>query len=136
MKRLIGILALLALTALPAVAFAPSGIDGRVVDGSGQPVPGTTVAIFRLPLHQVDRAVATVKTDNNGYFVHLALDPGRYMVMATNGTYANDCAIHDVFNDNVTRVRMRLHPGTECRGARMHTALVNGNLTADLYVVH
>jgi hypothetical protein len=137
MKAILGSIALAAMLAVPALAaYSPGGIDGHIVDAGGQPVGGAVVGIFRLPLHRFESAVATVKTNSRGYFSKLPVEPGRYMVMVTNSGYANACAVHDIYNDSVTRVRMTLDAGSTCAGPRMHTALVNGDLTASVYVIH
>ena len=137
MKLLIGLLALLAFSPIPVLATNGwAGIDGHVVGPDGQPVANATVAIFRLPLHQVDRAVAAVKTNSNGYFLKLALQPGRYMVDVNVPGNVAACAVHDLIDDSVTRVTMRLHAESGCAPVRMHSALVNGSLTGDLYIVH
>lgn len=136
MKTFIGMLALLAAMALPASAFASGGINGRIVDQYGHPVQGAPVAIFRLPLHHVDQAVATVMTNKNGFFAKLPLDTGRYMVtVAVSGNLAA-CEVHDVFNDTMTAVKMTLQHTSACKGARLHTAMVNSAIGSSFYLVH
>jgi hypothetical protein len=137
MKTIIGFLGVLALTVLPAFAITgDAGVAGHVVAPDGSPVANANVAIFRLPLHQVDRAVATVSTDNNGYFVKLPLQPGRYMLeVAVPGNTAA-CGVHDLIDETVTHVTMRLHANSGCAAVRIHSSMVNGNLTSDVYIVH
>jgi 5-hydroxyisourate hydrolase-like protein (transthyretin family) len=136
MKTFIGMVALLAALALPASAFTSGGISGTVLDVDGHPVQGAPVSIFRLPLHRVDQAVATVQTNKDGFFVKLPLDPGRYMVtVAVTGNLAA-CEVHDVFNDTMTPVKMTLARLAACKGARLHTAMVNRAIGSSFYLVH
>lgn len=136
MKTFIGIVALLAAMALPATAFTSGGISGRILDADGHPVEGAPVSIFRLPLHRVDRALATVQTNKNGFFVKLPLDPGRYMItVAVTGNLAA-CEVRDVFNDTMTPVNMTLAQLAACKGARLHTAMVNRAIGSSFYLVH
>jgi hypothetical protein len=136
MKTFIGIFALLAAMVLPASAFTSGGISGTILDVNGRPVEGAPVAIFRLPLHQVDQAVAIVQTNKNGFFAKLPLENGRYMVtVAMRGNLAA-CQVEDVFNDTVTPVKMTLQQTTACKGARLHTAMVNPAIGPSFYLVH
>ncbi|HTV93543.1 MAG TPA: carboxypeptidase-like regulatory domain-containing protein [Verrucomicrobiae bacterium] len=142
MKTFIGMFALLAMLVLaglvmhPASAFTSGGLSGTILDASGHPVQGAPVSIFRLPLHRVDRAVATVQTNKNGFFAKLPLEPGRYMLtVAVSGNLAA-CQVHDVFNDTMTPVKMRLEQMAACKGARLHTAMVNSAIGSSFYLVH
>ncbi|HUN30309.1 MAG TPA: carboxypeptidase-like regulatory domain-containing protein [Alphaproteobacteria bacterium] len=136
MKTFIGISALLAALALPALAFTPGGISGTVQDASGRPAPNVSVAFFRLPLHNVDSAVATVSTDRSGFFSKLVLQPGRYMVTVATGRNLSACAVHDIFDNAVTHVKMTLHDTADCKGARLHAALVNPSIGSSYYLIH
>jgi hypothetical protein len=136
MKTLIGIFALLAVMALPAVANAPGGISGTILAPDGQSVANAPVAFFRLPLHNVDAAVATVNTDRNGFFTKVALQPGRYMVAVAVRGNLSACQVEDIYDDAMTRVKMTLQNTTACRGARLHSAMVNPAIGASFYLVH
>lgn len=137
MKTIIGFLAVLALTVVPAFAITgDAGVAGHVLAPDGQPVANANVAIFRLPLHQVDKAVATVTTDNNGYFAKLPLQPGRYMLdVAVPGNTAA-CGVHELIDESVTHVTMRLAAHSGCAPVRIHAAMVNGEVTSDVYIIH
>ena len=137
MKTIIGFMAVLALTALPAFAITGSaGVAGHVLDPDGIPVANVQVAIFRLPLHQVDSAVATVKTDAKGYFVKLPLQPGRYMLdVAVPGT-TSACGVHELVDETVTNVTLRLHANAGCMPVHIHASMVNGDLTSDVWIIH
>ncbi len=137
MRQLLGILSLLVATAIPvAAANGTGGFIGHVYDANGRPLNGAQVAFFRLPLHYVDSAVATVTTDGQGYYSKLALQPGRYMVAVATSHRAGDCRVDDVFDNGVTRENLRVHPGTECSGPRLHTSMVNPAITGDYTLVH
>jgi hypothetical protein len=137
MKTILGFLAVLALMMLPAYAITgDAGVAGHVIAPDGQPVANANVAIFRLPLHNVDKAVATVSTDDKGYFVKLPLQPGRYMIeVAVPGNTAA-CGVHDLIDETVTHVTMRLAAHSGCSPVRWHSAMVNGDLTSDAYIIH
>ncbi len=136
MKRMLGLLACAALTALPAFA-ANGGITGRVFDAAGKPVAGVPVAIFRMPLHDRAIAVSTLTTDRNGYFANIALQPGRYLVRADIGGTAVACTIDDVFDGWNARMMVRANPnGATCSGPRVHSASINSGITADTYIMH
>ena len=138
MKRFIGTFVLLAALAVPVRADAPGGIAGHIVDVYGNPAVGVSVGFFRLPLHTSDVAVGTVYTGRDGFFSDIALDTGRYMVLAMSPTRSvvSGCAQHDVFTGIVTRIRLQMHLGSGgCADARIHSAVVNGDMTADMYIV-
>jgi len=128
-------MAVLALTILPAFA-ANAGVAGHVIGPGGTPVANAKVAIFRLPLRRVDQAVATLNTDKKGFFVMLPLEPGRYMLDASVPGDLSDCSVHQLVDESVTHVTMRLHARSGCTPLRVHPTMVNGALTADVYIVH
>jgi Carboxypeptidase regulatory-like domain len=137
MKTIIGFLAVLALTAMPAFAVTgESGVSGHILAPDGRPAPNAHVAIFRLPLHQVDKAVAAVTTNANGYFVKLPLQPGRYMLDVSLPGNTSACAVHDLIEDSMTNVTMRLEAHSGCTPVRWHESMVNGSLTSDVYIIH
>jgi hypothetical protein len=137
MKKIIGFLALLALTALPALAITgDAGINGHVVAPDGRLVRDAQVAIFRLPLHNVDKAVATLTTNANGFFVKQPLQPGRYMIEVAVPGNTSACAVQDLVDDTMTHVTMRLSADSGCKPVRWHESMVDGDLTSDAYIIH
>lgn len=137
MKRIIGLCAFALLATLPAFA-ANGGVWGRILDASGNPIAGVPVAIFQMPLHDSELAVSTLTTDRNGYFSHIALTPGRYLVRANVDGTAVACSIDDVFDGFNTRMVMRVEPNAAatCSGPRVHSASINPAMTADVYIMH
>jgi hypothetical protein len=137
MKTIIGFMAVLALAALPAYAITgDAGVAGHVLAPDGRPVPNAQVAIFRLPLHQVDRAVATVTTNADGYFVKLPLQPGHYMLDVAVPGNTSACSAHDLVDETVTHVTLRLRADAGCAPVREHASMVDGDLTSDVYIIH
>jgi hypothetical protein len=137
MKTIIGFLAVLALTVMPAFAITgDAGVAGHVLYPDGRPVANANVAIFRLPLHQVDKAVATTATDNNGFFMKMPLQPGRYMLDVAVPGNTSACVVHDLVDETVTNVTLHLAAHSGCTPVRIHESMVNGNLTSDAYIIH
>ncbi|HTZ55387.1 MAG TPA: carboxypeptidase-like regulatory domain-containing protein [Candidatus Acidoferrum sp.] len=137
MKTIIGLLAVLALTVMPAFAITgDAGVAGHVFYPDGRPVANANVAIFRLPLHEVDKAVATTTTDDKGYFLKMPLQPGHYMLDVAVPGNTSACSAHDLIDETVTHVTMRLAAHSGCAPVRLHSVMVNGALTSDLYIVH
>lgn len=137
MKTILGFLAVLALTAMPAFAVtSAAGVSGHIVAPDGRPVPNAQVAIFRLPLHEIDKAVATTSTNANGFFVKIPLQPGRYMIDVAVPGNTSACAVHDLVEDSVTNVTMHLEAHSGCTPVHWHQSMVNGSLTGDVYIVH
>ena len=136
MKRIIGLFAFVLLASLPAFA-ANGGIWGRILDDTGKPIPAVPVAVFRMPLHNSELAVSTLTTDRNGYFSHIALTPGRYLVRADINGSAVACSIDDVFDGFNTRMILHMQPnGTaQCSGPRVHSASINPAMTSDVYII-
>jgi protocatechuate 3,4-dioxygenase beta subunit len=79
-------------------------LRGRVVDGSGRPVPGTSVSVHTIERElatkgmlvflaeqagSVPMALSAVESDNEGYFAFSALDDGTYSLVARHGGYAS-----------------------------------------------
>ncbi len=135
MKTLFVAIVALAISALPAFA-ANGGVSGTLLDEAGRPVAGASVAIFRMPISQADMALATVKTDRHGFFSDITLPPGRYLVSSVASAQSSSCVIDDVFDGAVTRFRLRLGPSRLCSGPRLHSAVINPALTADVYIMH
>lgn len=137
MKTILGFLAVLALMVVPAFAITgDGGIAGHVFGPDGQPVANANVGVFRLPLHQVDKAVAVTKTDSKGYFMKMPLQPGRYMFDVSLPGNTSACAVHDVVEDTVTNLAFHLSAHSGCAPVRVHESMVNGNLTSDVYIIH
>jgi hypothetical protein len=137
MKTILGFLAVLALTVVPAFAITgDAGIAGHVFGPDGTPAANATVAAFRLPLHQVDKAVATTKTDDKGYFMKMPLQPGRYMIDVSLPGNTSACAVHDLVEDAVTNLNFHLAAHSGCAPVRVHESMVNGNLTSDVTIIH
>ncbi len=89
MKRYIGLAALFAfLVCLPAAAHAQSQIttgviQGVVVDEAGAVIPGAGVEVKNLDTN----FTKTINTDENGRFVFLQLQSGRYTLTASKQGY-------------------------------------------------
>ena len=66
--------------ALPAIAFAQSGVAGIVKDTSGAVLPGVTVEASSPALIEKAR---TAVTDGSGQYRIINLQPGRYTVTFT-----------------------------------------------------
>ena len=138
MKRLFLACALVAATALPALADQSGGVAGRVTNlATGKAYANAAVAIYRLPLHAAEAAMRTVTTDRNGNFADITLEPGRYLVTANVAGMTSSCVIDDVFGGQTTRMKIELGAdGQRCIGPRVHSAVVNPANTADEYIVH
>jgi hypothetical protein len=137
MKTILGFLAVLALMAVPALAITgDAGIAGHVFGPDGLPVANASVAVFRLPLHQVDKAVATTTTDSKGYFMKMPLQPGRYMFDVSVPGNTAACAVHDLVDESVTNLTFHLAAHSGCQPVRFHESMVNGNVTSDAWIIH
>lgn len=136
MKYFLATVALLALSALPAIA-ANGGISGRVVDAySGAPASGVPVAIYRMPVRHGDVAVAQIRTDRHGRFADIGLSAGRYLVIADIKGRLSSCAVHDdVIDGEITT--MQLSVGAQgritCSGRHVYSVPTP---TQDVYVMH
>ena len=139
MKQLAIILALAETFAVPALAQQqPGGISGTVVDAkTGQPIAHATLYYYRSPyVERGQNRIMTLETNNNGYFSNIALEPGRYVVMARFPGKVQGCAVDDVMSGEVARVRIEMgHDALMCSGPRVHPALVDPNASADVYRV-
>ena len=137
MKQLAIILALAGTFAVPALAQQqPGGISGTVVDAkTGQPIAHATLYYYRSPyVERGQNRIMTLETNNNGYFSNIALEPGRYVVMARFPGKVQGCAVDDVMSGEVARVRIEMgHDALMCSGPRVHPALVDPNASADVY---
>lgn len=136
MKLLAIMLALAGLLAVPAMADQPGGLAGTVVDlNTGQPIANATIYYYRSPwLENGSNHIMSLQTDRHGFFSNIALEPGRYVVMARIPGKVQGCAVDDVMNGEVARVRIEIgRDAVMCSGPRVHPALVDPNATASLY---
>ena len=96
--RHVALAALLALVALPGVAYAQSAITGVVRDTSGGVLPGVTVEASSPALIEGTR---TVFTDGEGLYRIENLRPGEYVVVTMgmpvgSGVTTNSLKIHKI----------------------------------------
>lgn len=135
--RLAGALFALALVvAVPALADDMSGgIAGYVVDlKSGQPIERADIMYYRAPYIENATVIRRLETDRRGYFRDITLEPGRYIVMAQVPGKVLGCAVDDVQNGEISRIRIELGRDViVCSGPRVHSTLVDPNATADVY---
>jgi hypothetical protein len=121
-----------------ATAFAdqPGGLSGTVVDAkSGQPIANAQLYYYRSPyLENGANHVMTLRTNRNGFFSDINLQPGRYVVMAKLPGKVEGCAIDDVMAGEVARVRMVIgRDEIMCSGPRVSAAMVDPNASGDVY---
>jgi hypothetical protein len=136
MKFLVSFLTLAAMIATPALADQPGGISGYVTDATtGHPVAHAKIFYYRAPyLDNGPNHVMMLKTNANGFFSDVTLQPGRYIVMARSAGKVEGCAVDDVMGGEVARVSMVVGGANiVCSGPRVHPALVDPNATADVY---
>jgi len=57
------------------------------------------------------------------------------VTVAVSGNLAA-CQVHDVFNGTMTAVKLTLREMAACKGARLHTAMVNSAIGSSFYLVH
>ena len=71
----------LGLAAIAAPGYAQTGqVKGKVVDASGKPVEGASVTIEGS---DSGGRKFTVKTNKNGEYIQIGLQPGQYKITAT-----------------------------------------------------
>lgn len=137
MKLLGAVLALASLMiAIPAFADDTSGgISGYVVDmKTGQPVDRAQILYYRAPFIENATTIRKLETDRHGYFRDITLEPGRYIVMAQFPGRVLGCAVDDVQNGEISRIRIELgRDAIVCSGPRVHPTLIDPNATADVY---
>lgn len=135
--KLLGImLALAGLLAIPAMADQPGGLAGTVIDlNTGQPIANATIYYYRSPwLENGSNNIMSLQTDRHGFFSNIALDPGRYIIMARVPGKVQGCAVDDVMKGEIARVKIEIGRDVVlCSGPRVHPALVDPNATASLY---
>ncbi|MEO6835887.1 MAG: carboxypeptidase-like regulatory domain-containing protein [Candidatus Tumulicola sp.] len=135
MKRFAGMLALAGLLAAPAIADQFAGISGHVTNvKTGQPIERATITYYRAPYIENVTVLKRLETDRHGYFSDITLEPGRYIVMAEVPGKVLGCAVDDVMNGEIARIKIELGRDTiVCSGPRVHPTLVDPNATADVY---
>jgi hypothetical protein len=136
MKLVAATLALASLIALPALADNTSGgISGYVVDlKSGQPIDRAQIMYYRAPYIENATNIRKLETDRRGYFRDITLEPGRYIVMAQVPGRVLGCAVDDVQNGEISRIRIEIGRDViVCSGPRVHPTLIDPNATADVY---
>ena len=136
MKRLASTLALVCLTAAPALAAQfGGGLSGHVTDlKTGQPIAHATILYYRTPY--IDNVTVPKKlvTDRNGFFTDVTLQPGRYVLMSQVAGKVMGCAVDDVMDGESARVNIKMGYDTiVCSGPRVHPTMVDPNATADVY---
>jgi len=135
MRQLAALFAFVGLLAVPALADN-GGLQGQVVDlSTGKPIGHATILYYKTPyLDKGPNHITTVKTDRNGYFTDITLEPGRYIVMARVPGKVEGCAVDDVQTGETARVKIEVgRDRIVCSGPRVHPTTVDPNLTADLY---
>ncbi|HZZ01144.1 MAG TPA: carboxypeptidase-like regulatory domain-containing protein [Candidatus Baltobacteraceae bacterium] len=135
MKHVAALFTLMGLLAVPALADN-GGLQGQVVDiSTGKPIEHATILYYKTPyLEKGPNHITTVKTDRNGYFTDITLQPGRYIIMARVPDKVEGCAVDDVQEGETARVRIEIgRDRIVCSGPRVHPTIVDPNLTADLY---
>ncbi len=130
-------LALAGLLGVPALADSTgAGLAGHVVDiTTGQPIAHATILYYKAPyLENGENRIYEQKTDRQGFFSDITLEPGRYIVMARVPGKVEGCAVDDVQQGEITRIKIEIgRDRIVCVGPRVHPTTVDPNLTADLY---
>jgi hypothetical protein len=137
MKYLAAALLMAGLTLSSAAAYTPGGISGHIVDvKTGKPLAGVPLEIYRMPIKSGDLALVRLKTNDRGFFVKNALPIGRYMVAALADGRSFGCIVDDVYDTSMTNMTLGVgEDNTVCSGPRVHSGLVNANVTADLTTI-
>lgn len=137
MKHLAAALLMAGLSLAPAFANTPGGISGHIVDlKTGKPLAGVPLEIYRMPIKNGDLAIVRIKTNDRGFFVKTPLPVGRYMVAALADGRSFGCIVDDVYDSNMTNFTLAVgEDNTVCSGPRVHSGLVNPNITADLTTI-
>lgn len=137
MRQIAALLTLMIIAGGTALADTINGgLQGQVVNlSTGKPIAHATVLYYKTPyLDRGPNQIVTMKTDRNGYFTDITLQPGRYIVMARVPGKVQGCAVDDVQSGETARVKLEVgHNQIVCSGPRVHPTLVDPNLTADLY---
>ncbi|HEY6485643.1 MAG TPA: carboxypeptidase-like regulatory domain-containing protein [Candidatus Cybelea sp.] len=120
------------------LAFADElgGISGTVVDAkSGQPVANAQLYYYRSPYREGGpNHVMALKANGRGFFSDITLEPGRYVIMARFPGKVQGCAVDDVMGGETAHMKIAIgHDQIMCSGPRVHPALVDPNVTADVY---
>lgn len=135
MKQVAALFTLMGLLAVPALADN-GGLQGQVVDlSTGKPIEHATILYYKTPyLENGPNHITTVKTDRNGTFTDITLEPGRYIIMARVPDKVEGCAVEDVQTGETARIKIEIgRDRIVCSGPRVHPTMIDANLTADLY---
>lgn len=136
MKIFVALLAFASLLVVPALADNMSGgISGYVVDlKSGQPIDRAEIMYYRAPFVENGTIIRKMETDRHGFFRDITLEPGRYIIMAQVPGRVLGCAVDDVQNNEISRIRIEIgRDAIVCSGPRVHPTLIDPNATADVY---
>jgi hypothetical protein len=136
MRQIAIVLALAGSLLTPAFADQPGGISGTVVDAkTGQPISHAMLYYYRSPyLEHGNNRIMKLETNARGFFSDVALDPGRYIIMARFPGKVEGCAVDDVIGGEVAHLRIEIgRDAIMCSGPRVHPALVDPNATSDVY---
>jgi len=137
MRQLAIMLALAGFLGLPAMAEQMvAGISGHVVDiHTGRPIAHARLLYYKTPyLENGPNRIFTLKTDRNGFFRDITLEPGRYVITSFAENKPVGCAVDDVQTGEVTQVKIEMgRDRIVCSGPRVHPTTIDPNLTADLY---
>ena len=137
MKHVLAAIALFALGTVSALANPPGGISGHVVRAvNGHAIVDVPVFIYKMPVREGDKPVSTMRTDKNGFFADVALPFGSYLVATRLGTHIVGCTVDAVYDGFMTRMKVAVgNRDGQCSGPRVRSALVNPQLTADVYLL-
>lgn len=137
MKQLAFFLALLGLTAVPAIATDWGGISGHVIDvQSGQPIANADVLLYRTTgVTQNRYDVMHLRTNARGFFSKVSLQQGLYVVLARVPGRVQGCAVDNIVGDEMARVTVKVgYKALLCSGPRYAAAMVNPNAGGDLHI--
>jgi len=132
MKHVIAALALAGLMGAPALADVNGGIVGSVVDTT----TGRTLANVPITITRVEASPRSwnTKTNSKGTFTNIALEPGRYLVVALLPGQTLGCAVDDVFGGQTVHLKIGIGGSKlTCTGPRAHPALVDPSAVSDVY---
>jgi Carboxypeptidase regulatory-like domain len=132
MKYAIAALALAGLMGATALADVNGGIVGSVVDTT----TGKTLSNVPISITRVESSPRswTTKTNSKGSFSNVALEPGRYLVVATLPGQTLGCAVDDVFGGQTVHLKIGIGGSKlSCDGPRAHPAMVDPSAVSDVY---
>jgi len=98
----------LGLVAIAAPGYAQTGqIKGKIVDASGKPIEGASVTIEGS---DSGGRKFTVKTNKNGEYIQIGLQPGQYKITATKDAMSQ--SMDQRISLDMAEVNFTLKPGT------------------------